>query len=517
MAGTVAEINDYKNNQSTDFKNHVDSDFFNHTSPAVALLSFKASTTRNRNVVEDFGREKTLNVPGFIEIAPGQLKEFMPLMTFEYENNGYFRVFQNIKTHKMMVVTNCISYAGILRLPAMFYALDAGLLRDYDPHVTEQLQNILTSDISPIQQNVFNGVVEDYLKEMPILSTYLNEIANNKRRSLEAQQKTEMEELKVTIVKAETSHISTVISRTQNSIKDYEESLHSFYKLLNENNMKQLHLSESLPLELEEMINYLMKNENVIDFEPYKYDGNIRGLTIAFETYLDQFEYDFAKVVIETAIEKGGVVRDSSDLRALKVLKEIYLETNYRLKILQGITLRFTSQELSLSEGIRTRVLREIDNDLPYSLNFPNPHIQYHACFGTAQNELRKALANNNYTYAVDVMLNSAKNLNFSDSVVFKRTVRELGNQWGNKILEDYEGNYFTPKEVWQKIEAVEKAKQLSEKLAREEAAAIELGKKLQKMEDEAMAAAMDRHGVEINIPVEPVFDLDDIEGNEEN
>ena len=114
-------------------------------------------------------------------------------------------------------------------------------------------------------------------------------------------------------------------------------------------------------------------------------------------------------------------------------------------------------------------------------------------------------------------MLNSAKNLNFSDNVVFKRTVRELGNQWSNKILEDYEGNYFTPKEVWQKIEAVEKAKQLSEKLAREEAAAIELGKKLQKMEDEAMAAAMDRFGAEINIPVEPVFDLDDIEGNEEN
>ena len=80
------------------------------------------------------------------------------------------------------------------------------------------------------------------------------------------------------------------------------------------------------------------------------------------------------------------------------------------------------------------------------------PHLSYFNCWGDQKSNIRKALREGNITDAIQLMLISIQNINFTDTTVLNRWIEKLQQSTylihDCKCIKDQEDNWYTFKDI---------------------------------------------------------------------
>lgn len=228
--------------------------------------------------------------------------------------------------------------------------------------------------------------------------------------------------------------------RAQNAKSSYDRHRETCERLLREYNQAIEAMNECIALinspsaddgYITNFVNYLTANKRV----------KIRKIDRGDITYdvvgcLDFFDMDMYKA--HAAETRGAMYENiSNDDRPIvkKILDDIFVNRKY--KVNTAATFRLHMDHTS------TMYSGEEDNsDLRrrYPGKCPSPHVQLINCHGGFASLWNEALMSGNIIMAIENTITYASNLNWSDSVVTKKFIKEVKT---NKCIEDTDGNLY--------------------------------------------------------------------------
>lgn len=159
-----------------------------------------------------------------------------------------------------------------------------------------------------------------------------------------------------------------------------------------------------------EMMDYFLCNKN-LELE----SGNDRQITFVINDYLEYFDSDMAKTMIENRASyvykpESRCYDDIIPRRHMQLLMDA-------LFIKQTLKIKFSAAyRFEMNAGV-TAISRYDYGDRLLSC-LPNPHIDRYSCLGNYEEAINELISRGDYIMAIDQCVASCKSLNFGDSCV---------------------------------------------------------------------------------------------------
>jgi len=311
--------------------------------------------------------------------------------------------------NKILVVTNQTTHKTLRRLLALY------------PALTKQTTNKEFTIICKLY-----GSGNDKWQEAVL--------AYNKERKLHT--KILRDKLLSILLKSDQSQITSV-TNTVNTLKaDYESTEKELRQTLRTLQEKQKLLT-SLQLGLadnteehREIAEYLLNHKYVHEVKITD-EGYVHATIICPITY-------YEKEALEMYYKRSTTVISRNEYRA-RFFKEIFLDEKYEFLTQASVTIPLAAS----TTLTRSRDMVHVQG--PY----PHPHIMRYNCFGTNATYVRQALETNDSIMAIEQIIASIQNLNFTDTTVITDLANDILDFKENCIRNRETNEMLSPKELY--------------------------------------------------------------------
>ena len=236
-------------------------------------------------------------------------------------------------------------------------------------------------------------------------------------------------------------------------LKDYQETLARCDNLCEELAYKSSHLEETEEDRQKRGIlnELLLENPALQNIE---IEDNYMRYNVL--TYLEYYDSEIFKTVTSgdtpDRIYVLSNVRDDEKEDALRLLKTIFGEKKYKIRVYGGFSMCF-HDENSRRKGIKNEVASEPIKEIIGNTWLPSPHGQWFSCVGSFAQQWIDAMHSGDLYMAIQYTIAYTQNINWGDATVCRALIENLmGKYKCHKILEDAAGNLWTPQEVIERV-----------------------------------------------------------------
>lgn len=292
--------------------------------------------------------------------------------------------------------------------------------------------------LKSLLKNMSKGNDEDLLD-------YTNKIMNDKLTAILSSKFSQY--LKQCIKHSREKQIKVITKEIENIMNEANQLLSRYDALMNQKSdydqeIISLNASSGQNIdETEKMLSDLLLNNPSIR-DVCIYDEVIQYKVM---THLNYYDEELFETV--TAPPNGGTIEDVSILASVDnctreemydLLIQIFKQRKYSIRVYGGFKLGFNYNNESLHNMPFAQQV--IDNHVP------SPHGQLFNCVGTFKRQWEEAIKTGDIYMAVSYTIAFTQNLNWADFTVTRAMINSLSHMWWNeKILEDVNGNLFTP------------------------------------------------------------------------
>lgn len=227
----------------------------------------------------------------------------------------------------------------------------------------------------------------------------------------------------------------------QDDINSYERTLAALYK---DERAVQAQIAFFEPaVELNEVTNYILNNKFIVDYWAYKESA----LVVAVEAPLEYIDASALKKmlanpnsylypILHNYCVPASVKQNETEF--ILFLKDLFLTGKYRVYTRSEVVLDFEKaqayplrhasgygQLAMLSYKPTSWSLKSRYQSNPDRCITPHMHIEYYDCWTGNKTNIAKALIKSNIIGALDIIINTTKDINVNDSAVFGRFVRQ--------------------------------------------------------------------------------------------
>ena len=279
----------------------------------------------------------------------------------------------------------------------------------------------------------FGDLIQDHTKTLKLFK----EIAKKSKLLENIKYQT----LKSIIIKSSEALLREAQKQQQNlnlQIADYENALIKKYKELSQINAQITFFTPDI--NVEEVADYIYKNPYVKDF----YAPNSDTLALAIEAPLEYIDVPAFKQMLKnpmsylypsrtTDVNEYNALTKKHPDEFVTMLKDLFLSNKYKIYSRAEIVLDFrTNMAYPLRKAgsaiINTRPapwkLSTRYKNNPYAI-IPHMHIEYYDCWSGNKTNITKALNKKDYIGAIDICVNTVKDINVNDGAVFGRFIKQ--------------------------------------------------------------------------------------------
>lgn len=222
-------------------------------------------------------------------------------------------------------------------------------------------------------------------------------------------------------------------------ISRYETTLMECYKNLNK--IQALIAFFKPDMNTKDIVDYIYNNPYIVDY----YSRNSSQLVVAIEAPLEYIDVPAFKQMLKNinsylypkwtaATEDYSELTKGHPIEFVEMLKDLFLSPKYKIYTRAEIVLDFEAKEARPLRRIsrefshrpekwklKTRLEQDKDKCI-----IPHMHIEYYDCWSGNKTNISKALNKNDIIGALDICVNTTKDINVNDSAVFGRFVKQV-------------------------------------------------------------------------------------------
>lgn len=221
-------------------------------------------------------------------------------------------------------------------------------------------------------------------------------------------------------------------------IENYETELKKLFKRLNET---QALIAFYKPDDnIKDVVDYIYNNPYIVDY----YSTSSSSMVIAIEAPLEYIDVPAFKQMLKNVNSYlypkwEGTANNYTELTKghpiefVEMLKDLFLSTKYKVYTRAEIVLDFKNKE---AKPLRKSATNFNDRPDTWRLEtrrktnknrciIPHMHIEYYDCWSGNKTNISKALHKNDLIGAIDICVNTTKDINVNDSAVFGRFIKE--------------------------------------------------------------------------------------------
>ena len=321
-------------------------------------------------------------------------------------------------------------------------------------HKKDKYVLVITNEYTPeLEKRLFSAVPLLYKEEFtwtPDAINYFRYADTNQILAFELYKKIVaetklLENLKYEQLKSALENLSnyTVIQHKQSlenierDITYHEETLQKLYLNLQK---EQAFVAFFKPSEnFNDTVNYILQNPYIVDY----YTKDNKYLVVAIEAPLEYIDIPAFKQMLKNPqsylYPKWSENRDSYSeltknhpIEFVEMLKDLFLSNKYRVYTRSEIVLDLDRKEArplrKMDSLFRARpskwVLATRSKNSERCIT-PHMHIEYYDCWAGNKTNISKALIKNDLLGALDICINTTKDINVNDSAVFGRFIKE--------------------------------------------------------------------------------------------
>lgn len=247
------------------------------------------------------------------------------------------------------------------------------------------------------------------------------------------------------------------INRLEDTIREYNAAISGKLITLRDKNLRLIGLETKIAQDdgESEIMEYFLANNKL--FLESVTDSRMVFSVMGYATYFDE---DLALSIIDNS--KSYIYRPNGrdcndyipaeDMK--KLMYEIFISRTIKIKLCAAYHFSLGRQEVGGIEGYNFRS--------EFNECMPNTHIDEFECLGGYSVVINQMIKDNNYIGAVEQCIASCQSLNFADSTVMERFIRNLYGLPGhtrvnNRCIELNDGRIVTAKEAaeWLKEQEV--------------------------------------------------------------
>lgn len=353
-------------------------------------------------------------------------------------------------------------------------------------HKKEQYTLVITNELTvELEKRLFSAIPLLYKEEFtwtPDVINYFRYVDTNEALALDLFKKILdetklLENLKYEQLKQTLTDLSNYTVRQhqqqlktiEQDIKYHEEVLQNYYLKLQK---EQAFVAFFKPqTNFEETADYMLHNPYIVDY----YSVDQKYLVIAIEAPLEYIDISAFKQMLKNPqsylypkwSENQGSYSEltkNHPIEFVEMLKDLFLSNKYRVYTRSEIVLDLDKKEAkplrkvdNLFRGRPTSWQLKVRADDPNKCITPHMHIEYYDCWSGNKTNISKALAKTDLIGALDICINTTKDINVNDSAVFGRFIKEYltkpkemqtGNVSGNQAIHTgLPGNEY--KTIW--------------------------------------------------------------------
>lgn len=233
-------------------------------------------------------------------------------------------------------------------------------------------------------------------------------------------------------------HIQTK-DRLESTIRGLEDQLKQYYL---EHQKEQAFIAFYKPeANMEDTTKYIYNNPYIVDY--FQYSQNY--FIIAIEAPLEYIDVSAFKQMLknpqsylyprwgETSPLSYSELTRNHPIEFVEFIKDLFLSNKYRVYTRAEIVLDLDRKEAKplrrhsglMSRRPRTWKLEERAKNNKDKCIVPHMHIEYYDCWSGNKTNISKALLKNDLIGAIDICINTTKDINVNDSAVFGRFIKE--------------------------------------------------------------------------------------------
>lgn len=228
------------------------------------------------------------------------------------------------------------------------------------------------------------------------------------------------------------------LDRINKDIQNYENSLIQLYR---QQKLEQAKIAFYTPLEnLSDTVNYILNNPYIVDY----FVQSDRYLVVAIEAPLEYVDVPALKKMLSnvasylyprwSSYQIPNSIKEN-ELDFIMFLKDIFISGKYKIYTRAEIVFDFEENRafpLRYSSNYGSSIHRQrptswaIDSRLrvtPERCITPHMHIEYYDCWSGNKTNIAKALQRQDVIGALDIAINTTKDINVNDSAVFGRFI----------------------------------------------------------------------------------------------
>lgn len=220
-------------------------------------------------------------------------------------------------------------------------------------------------------------------------------------------------------------------------IEEYENILTRKYKELNQVNAQVTFYTPEL--DVEEIANYICKNPYIKGF----YSPTPDTLALAIEAPLEYIDVPAFKQMLKnpmsylyprmSATNEYSALTKKHPEEFVTMVKDLFLSGKYKIYSRAEIVLDCKNNTVAPLRKAATRIADtrpapwklsvRYKND-PYAI-VPHMHIEYYNCWDANKTNIKKALSKQDLIGAIDICVNTVKDINVNDGAVFGRFIKQ--------------------------------------------------------------------------------------------
>lgn len=323
--------------------------------------------------------------------------------------------------------------------------------------LTNEFNNRLLNETAAIIPSLFK--LEDLLQnekvmhccravvnKQPIREFFIDEfeaIANAQKEAF----KNNLKALLTMNKRKKLEEVTRDIENTRHRINDYEQSLDRMQENL------QSYLNQKLGIEctlngdtegFESLSNLLTKNKFIKEatFRRVNVGGGTKDLlSLEIEAPITLYEIEPLERTYNNMIGSWSETGQAM----LKAIKEVFTNDKYQLVCTTHVSMDPTIAEFQAGNSA-------LGYNLTNYTRMPQPHLTFFNCWGDARSAIKQALRNDNIEDAIQLMLISVRNINFTDSAVLRGWLDRLCYENSLRYLEcvvDTEGKWYSLTDIY--------------------------------------------------------------------
>lgn len=221
-------------------------------------------------------------------------------------------------------------------------------------------------------------------------------------------------------------------------IREYDDCIAAALRQKNELLITLMGLKEKIS-EMEstdsDLMGYLLRNKRISLYDTY-------GSTATFiaSDYISFFDEDMVERCLnnQRSYVYYEAPNNEAGERMAELLRMIFLEGELKIRVCAAY---------QMTAGERVEGCEGFSFNSDFESFMPNPHIQHYACLGNYKRILNRLIRDNDYIGVIDQCIASVKSLNWGDSTVMARFMKEMYND-SYRCIELPDGSVCYPSEA---------------------------------------------------------------------